>query len=273
MSFFNKILELLGFGMQSTIAPNVKSASKILNIIQKEAENDTLIVFDVDNVLSIPSDLAIRQGWRIYQKLEKQSNINQLIDQICLQAKRELVDMKMQGVLEYIHENNLRSFALTHCNYDAILGFNPTKYSTWAEWRYDFLIQIGIDFKLLSQLKDELNDKQLIYGKLYKGIVLTGGEEKGMCLQAALEAINIHPSKIIFVDDHMHNIKSVQQMCGQENINFYGIHYTRAEELERQNTPNDSRESLQAQNLIHSGIWLSDAEADAQLQILTHHSF
>ncbi len=102
------------------------SSNSILKIIKNQPQ-DTLLVFDVNNVLSILDDIAIQQNWRILDKIESYcKKINRVpdgerySDSICLQAKRKLVEKEMYSVIEYIKNNSLSAIALTHSPYGEI---------------------------------------------------------------------------------------------------------------------------------------------------------
>lgn len=260
--------------------------SQILHLIQEVADGNSLIVFDVDNVLSIPSDVSIRQKWRVFEKIqeycwEKKTELNsqdiaRLSEIICLEAERGHVDEKMEEIIKYIEANDLRAVALTHCNHDKInyaniypgrtqpnCGGGLEYAETWAEWRYECLKKIGIDFKKLSHINECYGDRELLtMAKLYNGVILTGGYDKGECLEATLKMIELKPSKIIFIDDHAWNLASVAEACSRLEAEFHGIFYTKALDLEDEYTPYDAREALQAKILMEEGRWLSDTVAD-----------
>lgn len=260
---------------------NTKKASEILEITKHQPAN-TLFVFDVDNVLSITQDLAIQQNWRIYDltkeyciSKKKTFDWNKYEDLIFFQAKKSLVEPEMLDVIKYLEINKLPTIALTHCDYQSIKG-NPN-YSSWADWRYRCLKEVDVDFKKLSQVDNTFLDNGYDLfskskfdffgwfqksGHFFNGITLTGGSDKGDCLEATLKLLEMRPSKVVFIDDHEWNLESVHSMCARNNIEFQGIHYTQAEELHSSYTPHKKREELQVQFLVEKNVWLSDTQAD-----------
>ncbi len=250
----------------------------ILNLIKRVANNDTLIVFDVDEVLLHPKD-AILSGdnsrWSYldtyadkhndvvidYEKLE-------IVLSFCIE--RTNVDKNMQDVINYIANQNIKALALTHCEFGKMPAGGNVNYASIEEWREGDLLKIGIDFTKLSQLNTECYRELLLLGDgetalLYNGIIFTNGNDKGECLEAALKNINLHPSTIVFIDDHVRNLTSVREFCEDSSINFYGIHYTAAAQI---NTEcNEAREKLQLETLVEEYRWLSDSEADGMLDL------
>lgn len=62
---------------------------------------------------------------------------------------------------------------------------------------------------------------------LFSSGVLFGGElHKGPGLQFFLNALNIHPEKIIYIDNDKHNVLRIGELCKSKNIAYFGITYT-----------------------------------------------
>ena len=62
---------------------------------------------------------------------------------------------------------------------------------------------------------------------LYRhGIIFTGNNDKGETLLSFLKTLNYYPKKIIFIDDKMYHIRSVEAALQNTNIEYIGIRYT-----------------------------------------------
>ena len=241
---------------------------EILDLIKEVADENTLILFDVNKVLIITADMSLRNGsmgdaidrYYLGDNEKYSENIDKLSGLICLQAHSIPLDDNMQEIIRYLDENKIRSFALTKSPYGEIQYSNEFK--TWSEWKYESLKKIGIDFEKLSLLNKDSKEVLLQDGdvKLYKGIIFTDSNPKGTALNAVLDRLSYTPSKVIFVDDGERNIKSVQTFCNEKEIEFYGFHYTKALESEYENST--LREDFQAKTFIEIGVWLSDDAAD-----------
>lgn len=92
------------------------------------------------------------------------------------------------------------------------------------------LDKIGIHFRssLLPQKEFKLATPDLDRPAGYSnGIVFCNGNNKGAMLLEFLKKIDYRPKKIIFVDDKMSNVLSVEKAVKQKGIEFVGIRYSR----------------------------------------------
>jgi hypothetical protein len=92
------------------------------------------------------------------------------------------------------------------------------------------------------------------------GMLLNGQESKGDVLKAFLETIPQYKfKKIIFVDNQLDNVKSVDKMCGDLGTEYVGIEYGYAETKKR--PPLDvEKAKKQFKILIEEKRWVSDKE-------------
>lgn len=58
------------------------------------------------------------------------------------------------------------------------------------------------------------------------GIIFAAGQDKGRCLKEFLEKINCKPSRILFVDDKLPHVKTMQLAAVSLGIEYVGLHYT-----------------------------------------------
>ncbi len=249
---------------------------EILDLIKQVADQNTLVVFDVDNVLMLQGDTIIRTGLLKYilknifkvQDFDLHKKIFSAIENYELYApdlRGEIpVDEKMQDVIKYLEENKIKSLALTHASY--LAEYNGV---TYDQVRYEALKKLGIDFIKLSRIGQNSEIISLENGdqiKLHNGIIFARNQKeeqlnKGVCLNATLEKLSYKPSKVIFIDDIEKNHFNVMKTCSAKNIEFHGFHYIKAYEIEDVHHAYD-RAVLQLETLGNQGKWLNDAEAD-----------
>lgn len=88
------------------------------------------------------------------------------------------------------------------------------------------------------------------------GILFVDSAPKGKALLALLKEIKWTPSKIIFIDDHLHYLQSVQEMTGKLGIDFVGFHYKASELI----SPLFDEESaaFRFRHLAEKGEWLTE---------------
>jgi hypothetical protein len=98
------------------------------------------------------------------------------------------------------------------------------------------------------------------YYPLYKqGILFCLQPNKGKVLITFLERINWEPLKVVFIDDKIDNLQSVQEELKVKNIEFVGLHYTGALSLPRE--IDEKLVEFQYEYLMKHGEWLSDQQA------------
>ena len=111
---------------------------EVLDLIKKVADENTLILFDVNKVLIIPADMSLRNGgmgdaiarYYLWDNEKYSENIDKLSGLICLQAHFIPLDDNMQEIIRYLDENKIRSFALTKSPHGEIQYSN--EFQTWS---------------------------------------------------------------------------------------------------------------------------------------------
>jgi hypothetical protein len=235
---------------------------------------DTLVLFDLDYVLITPQDRVLRyageennyrsehfkaifkdfQGKEIALGKDKVPMAEYLISQILFTSKVELVS---PGMLNFVNELDKKM---------TVVGFTANSSGKYgivqneAELHLSRLKSLGYHF-----IKDN--------GRLLKGdfpecisrVILTNKKDKGKVLLDFLEKLNKNYKNIIFVDDRLKNLISVQNILKDLKINYLGIHYT--ELKDKNEVLNQDIADKQFEVLARKHIWLSDEEVEAMLNI------
>ncbi len=98
-----------------------------------------------------------------------------------------------------------------------------------------------------------------------QGVVLSGDLKKGEALKLYINEIaHKTPEQVIFVDDGLNNLQSVQKLCEELNIPFTGFHYEAKAFEGKVADPDVAR--LQFKVLSEKGQWLQDEEAKSRLK-------
>ena len=137
------------------------------------------------------------------------------------------------------------------------------------DFRFKQLNSVNLSFENLTPLADEHVMLELAKSNkkfldlnckgnpiLKSGIIFTSGLDKGMVLEYILKKYNYYPKIIIFIDDLIENIKSLQKTCFKLNIDFYGFHY-RAASLIPLSKIDENLEKLRFAILEKEFTWLS----------------
>lgn len=263
----------------------VMSSSVIesINLLPLEAavddvDENTLVLFDVKSVLVVNQDQILTPNHK-EQYNDLRNNIKakyslkeaeQLLSIILMQFRPILVDNTLPDILTKLRAKGAKLLGLTS-GYSGPFGHIKAR----EDLRLAKLREVGVDFA--NSLPDVgtiqirgiqgANDKQV---PLYKGgIIFTSKLPKGDVLKEFLKHIDFKPNKIIFVDNQMKNITSVQNICqdlySDHKTKFFGIHYTNVLNSERTKLDIE-RANYQFEILEKELRWLSDHEASEALK-------
>lgn len=208
-----------------------------------KADETTLVIFDVDNVLIVPQDPYLQPKARvqfsnIYKELTKVLDEEHMFlfhHIVAIKNKSQLVEPDILNIIQELQQYNVKIIALTGAKTGAVANIIPDVPS----WRYNSLKNFGIDFSNTfpkkAQFKELKGDDVGNYPSFEYGIVYSYGSmnSKGDVLKCAIKELNWLPKRIIFVDDRLEHINSVYSFLKQENpnIEFIGLHYQGADKI------------------------------------------
>ncbi|MDP4155670.1 MAG: DUF2608 domain-containing protein, partial [Bacillota bacterium] len=190
-------------------------------------EPNTLVVFDVDETLTQPTDTYLINEHspqaeafkkKLFQQHPEVKDWNGLASIMLQEAPRPLIE---PVVVQKIKELEARGILVIACT-----GMNTGPYGslpTLEEWRYKHLKSLGFQGSygdLIFKVKG-LEQNPVFY----KGILATDTELKGPILGAFLDQVRLTPHKIVMFDDHLHFLESVQRECEKRGIAFHGYQY------------------------------------------------
>jgi FMN phosphatase YigB (HAD superfamily) len=264
MRIFKASLWLISLMMNPCFAANVQTSqlSDITKILTQKADQTTLVIFDVDDVLIAPTDeFAIRDPIR--KKLNKElfsrhgtTEIKVLYSDFFRKRTVRLVNPGMIDLLKDLRDKKIPATALTKW-YTGRYG----SIAMMENLRFKGLDEVGISFIEISPFirNMEFPDLKTEDGipMVKNGIILTAFADKGLVLEAALVKAQLKFKKIIFIDDSYAQIQSVEKICNKLGIAFIGIHYTEANLIP---IPllNASKEKLRFEVLEKEHVWLLD---------------
>lgn len=230
---------------------------------------DLLIIFDIDDVLIMPEPgdyLKCPYRNDLWSKIKHRSSrerIRFLKFKIMKTTKYRLVDPDATELLEYLSLNFIPAIALTSLSTGKVDEQNHIE-----ELRIKILHELGIDFTKTTPITDtllatELSGKNLKFIEgigspmITKGIIFTAGVDKGIVLNYMLNKYNYYPKNILFVDDDLTNLHSIENLCKKLGVNFYGFHYTAVSKMPFPKI-NKQFEKLRFRILETENTWLND---------------
>lgn len=251
-------------------APNLDQFEKALETVDQHS----FILFDVDETLLVQKDLILNPNVReIFNKYAKETienpeivprgkyDNNYFFAQVLSKIEYEVVDLKVVEIIRSLQSRNIKNIAFTRM-FTGSLGIIPSM----EDWRLEHLKKHHIDFSEAFPQFQEMRIDVLSTGipSLFKkGMLCANNQDKGPVFVAFLEAIQWRPSKVIFIDNRLDYLKSVENALERTGIEFIGFHYKEVEN--RPHIVNEQIAKFQLLHLAQTGEWLSDQEAEARI--------
>ncbi|XVN40454.1 MAG: DUF2608 domain-containing protein [Rickettsia endosymbiont of Argas persicus] len=261
-------LILLSYNCFADIIPT--NDFKVIEEYINKADKDTLVIFDVDDVLAMPTDeFAVNAPIRkeLTQKLKERytkDELRYLYSCVFERRTAKPVNPNMQGLIKSLEQRKIPAIALTRW-WTGKYG----KIDKMENLRFDALKQVDISFVNTTPFKEDTTFSELENGNgipmLISGVILTASANKGLVLKSVLEKSNLHFKKIIFIDDKMKELESVEIICREMDIDFQGIHYGAAK-LVPLPVLDKKKEQLHYEILEKEHIWLLDKELEERFR-------
>jgi hypothetical protein len=199
-----------------------------------QADKNSLVIFDIDNTLIMPEDCAFHDPSPIFDTINKHfpdQNDEEHIKRCkpVIECKQILIQDIIVQIIKDLQNRAVRTMALTN------LSSLDSDIWDWKRLRYSQLNKLNINFNnsfekkyiILENLVGD-DDGHPIF---YEGILATNRVNKGIVLVEFLKKIGWIPKRIIFFDDSLANILSVEEELRKLNpeIEFHGYHYIKAD--------------------------------------------
>ncbi len=229
------------------------------------ADHNTLVIFDVDEVLITYDDMVLRpcgahfcpSSWKGIDPKQ----VPYLISIMLNKGKIILVEPSAPRVINKLKTQGAKALALTAAQTGKFGVIQNAE-----NWRLKTLKQFNLDFsnsfsKIQIMYFDKEEGRETDYPIFKNGVLFLGNEKnsKGTLLVKFLERIQWKPNKVIFIDDKMANLISVQSALKQGGIPFQGYQYKGVTQLPGEF--NEQIAEMQFARLRKDHQWLSDSEA------------
>lgn len=204
----------------------------------KDANEETLILFDVDMVLIQPNEPAFQMANMKRHKALFRKVINDMPEEkrdlflnlVNVNTESMLLDPETPQALRNLSSRKIPTMALT-ANFTGSLAHIHNV----PLWKIGRLSQFGIDFTQSAPYASDmaLSDLPSFRGNhslFTHGILFVNGIEKGPALISFLKKISYVPKKIIFIDDREANLTSVERALKEYNpeIVYMPVHFVGA---------------------------------------------
>lgn len=205
-----------------------------------QADENTLVVWDVDYTLLVPETMLCWGNSGCVHKNNHRGHewLPEMIDEIFSKKSKSLlyyqsiwyakekpvlVEPRVAALIASLQAKRVKTIALTAIPsgpYETILSL--------PIWRFNKLLECGIDFDktniedhFLNELTDEHGDCPLYY----KGVLCSGTLSKGKVLKAWLKHNKLAPDRVVSFEDTLSQAKVIVKEMIKEKIVCRGYEY------------------------------------------------
>lgn len=222
----------------------ITTISSLREINFKKITPQTLVIFDVDYTLIYFPDIAFEE-YKVFLQTQPGFDLEDL-ESLVLHDERCIITDTM--IVDVIHDLQGKGIEVIACT-----GFKGPSHGVIKDsvtWRHAVLTSFGIDF---SPAFSDRSGTYLRNALFAKGIIYSGRQAKGESIGLFLDLIKWTPKRIVFIDDNLKYMYTVQDLCKKRNIPFEGYHYIGAK-----SAPLDEKMAIaQWQNWLKNKKWIS----------------
>ncbi len=186
-------------------------------------DDQSVIVFDIDNVLIEPKQVLGSDQWfeSHLKNLQKQdSSFEKALHKALLDWSRIIAITKVQPV----EECTVTVLKKLQRLKNPVLGLTTRSFFL-APRTVEMLHSVNMDLSLNAPCKEEVflkNGRNILF---HEGIIFASGTNKGKALKNFFSVIGFSCKKIVYIDDKLSNVEHLEKMCLENNIDFIGLRY------------------------------------------------
>lgn len=189
-------------------------------------DKDTLVIFDIDNTILRQDSVIGTHQWGDYMRErairtgmpqdDASRYQHEAFAELQPYLRVVLIEEEIKKILKDLENRRVPHFALTA----RAESLKNTTISQLTVVNHSFAknFPMQIDNKKLEKfLKD--------------GVVFSGGVPKGELLKTIIENSQVKPKKIVFIDDKLYNLESVEKSMAEVGINLTSYRYGAADKF------------------------------------------
>lgn len=229
-----------------------------------ELEAGDFLILDLDNTVFREVQMLGTDEWWAHSvkqrmglgehKRDAENSLAMINQEIKKKTKMALMEPELPEMIAKLQRRRVRVIGITarHPNLAALTHMQLRKLAVDFS-RTEFPGHMMTGYKL-----PELHNAFLFSGN----IAFTDGSPKGLVLKYILRRVNLHPGRVVAIDDRIHHVHTFVETLLELGIPGYVIHYLRFREFEEFNP---QVADLQFEIFKREGRLVSDDEARAQL--------
>lgn len=226
--------------------------------IRENISDGTLVLFNIAEVLMDTETSLGTQAWRKYIRVRLDSKAHDELTLFVFEnVPPKSPEPSLPALINDLQSQGITTFAFTSRGRNEWYASQVPNVDLLTE---KLLLQEGIDFSKTT-LNAELSSLPLLFPELYhEGIVYaTNTREKDELILEILEKTGYRPANVVFVDDKIDSLKSVEKALDAMSIPFVGYAYSKTSKDHADFDPFVA--NIQLDWLITYGVILSDGEA------------
>jgi len=191
----------------------------------KYADEETLVVTDIDQVLVKNADSLASVAWRAYdikKQMEKTGKTKAEVKKMRWSLWHDLQKNSNYKAVESTTVGVIRKLQLQG---NPVIGLTNREIEM-ADTTIKQLHSNNIDLSLMA-LGDLFHEIEGDFAAKYiKGIIFNGSSHnKGKTLMRFLDQIDYQPKRVLFIDDKDHHVPTVAAACEERGIPFVCLRY------------------------------------------------
>ncbi len=200
-------------------------------IAPNEYNKDLLVIFDIDNTIGKPPTELGSDQW-FYAKVKQFELAGKNIDEAIQLTLPELFHIQFHSWMEPVEKDTVQVIKNLQDKGVTVIALTARSLEL-TQRTIEQLHRMGVYFTKTDPYECPLTHGHG-HGKagLYiDGIIFSGNHSKGEMIVSWFNQIDYRPKKIIFVDDKLKNVESVEKALHNRDYPFIGIRYGHEDEL------------------------------------------
>ena len=236
----------------------------------KKADEETLVIFDINDVLFESRELLFKEqnSDLLKEVLNEDSKIPPILFSVVVQGPIVYVDKNFVRIIRNLQNKNVKVIALTN-GLVGSYGYVKSMEGLLIQQLHNLNYHLEKSWPNLKNAQiyiTKSKDRKILFAE---GIVfankLISKATKGESLLAFFKYSGFYPKKVVFIDDKLKNLKSVSSVLEKEGIEFVGFEYTKTRNREDLPLITKEHAKLQLSILKKNHKLLSDDEIDKML--------
>lgn len=207
----------------STLSAEIIETENIADIMSS-VELSSLVLLDMDDTLT---DSTISLGTGAWRRFIRERCDSKTHDYMTFQVAKRVPVRTVEAITPFIvYDLQIQGIPVFVLTQRGITLWHETAFQGVDTVTEDQLSSVGLDFNL-TQVPEPI--KLLNEVSVQRGVIYSAPKKKGPYLKELLQKSGYKPSNVVFVDDKLEQLQSVEKAMMEIGMPFTGYWYRRAE--------------------------------------------